>query len=89
MRLTDVFEVSYEIMDGLTIKSDWSFDLLKVDEYLFQNGRYGDGRRIGGYANEGGISQTNWLGTQSIQFTPRDKGNHNMNFFAAYEAQKL
>ena len=42
MRLTDVFEVSYEIMDGLTIKSDWSFDLLKVDEYLFQNGRYGD-----------------------------------------------
>ena len=89
MRLTDVFEVSYEIMDGLTIKSDWSFDLLKVDEYLFQNGRYGDGRRIGGYANEGGISQTNWLGTQSIQFTPRDTGNHNMNFFAAYEAQKV
>ena len=30
-----------------------------------------------------------WLGTQSIQFTPRDTGNHNMNFFAAYEAQKV
>ena len=32
MRLTDVFEVSYEIMEGLTIKSDWSFDLLKVED---------------------------------------------------------
>ena len=35
MRLTDVFE-AYEIMDGLIIKSDWSFDLLKADEYLFK-----------------------------------------------------
>ena len=31
------------------------------------------------YANEGGISQTNWLGTQ-YSFTHRER-NHKMNFF--------
>lgn len=88
-RMMDAFDLSYELMDGLIFKSSWSFDLLRVDEYLYSNMRYGDGRNVGGSAEEARTNEVNWLGTQSLNYSTTFNDDHNLSVLAAYEAQKV
>lgn len=88
-RTLQSFELSYELTDGLTLKSSWNFDLLTVDEFIYENGRYGDGRNSGGQANIATTSDVNWLGTQSLNYVTQLGENHDLNVFAAYEAQEF
>lgn len=89
LRIIDNISASYEIIEGLTFKSAWSFDLLQVDDYLFANGRYGDGRNVNGTAQEATTDQINWLGTQTLNYNKTFGGAHNVDVLVGYEAQKI
>jgi TonB-linked SusC/RagA family outer membrane protein len=88
-RITDNLSASYEIMEGLTFKSAWSFDMLRVDEYLYGNPRYGDARNRGGTAQEARTTQTNWIGTQTLNYGKTFNNAHNIDILLGYEAQMV
>jgi len=88
IRIIDNLSASYKFMDGLTFKSAWSFDIININEFEFDNGRYGDGRRVGGRANEGSIQNINWIGTQTLNYNKLFDGSHNLDILLGYEAQK-
>ena len=88
-RIINNLSANYEIMEGLTFNSAWSFDILNVDEFIFENARYGDGRNIGGFGNEGRTDVINWLGTQTLQYGKTFNEKHNLDVLLGYEAQKV
>ncbi|WP_268223084.1 SusC/RagA family TonB-linked outer membrane protein [Sinomicrobium oceani] len=88
-RILDNLTISYKILDNLTFKSAWSFDILNISEYIFSNARYGDGRNVGGIAEEARTIEYNWLGTQSLNYHATFNEVHSLNVFAAYEAQAV
>ncbi len=87
--LIDNLSFDYKIIDGLNFKSAWSFQILNIDEFIFENGRYGDGRNIGGFGNEARTDQINWLGTQTLSYNKTFNDVHNFNTLIGYEAQKI
>ena len=88
-RVTDNLSLSIEIIDGLTFKSAWSFDIINIDEKVFENGRYGDGRNVGGTSDVAYNSVYNWLGTQTLNYGVTLADQHNLDILAGYEAQKV
>lgn len=87
-RIIDNLSASYQILDNLVFKSAWSIDILNVDEYIFNNRRYGDGRNVNGSANEAATDIINWLGTQTLSYSRSVGNNHNLDGLLGYEAQK-
>lgn len=88
-RIIDNFALTYRIMDGLNFKSSWNFDILNVDEYLYANPRYGDGRNVGGTADESRTDILNWQGTQTLNFTRSFNKLHNVDVVLGFEQQKF
>jgi len=88
-RIINNLSANYEIMEGLTFNTAWSFDILNIDEFIFENARYGDGRNIGGFGNEGRTDVINWLGTQTLQYGKTFNQKHNLDVLLGYEAQKV
>ncbi|MBT31167.1 MAG: SusC/RagA family TonB-linked outer membrane protein, partial [Thalassobius sp.] len=88
-RLIDNLAATYDIMEGLTFSSKWSFDILNIDEFIFENGRYGDQRNNGGWGNEARTDEINWIGTQTLQYSKTFNENHNFDALIGYEAQKV
>lgn len=88
-RIIDNLSASYEIMDGLVFKTSWSFDLLTATDYIFNNARYGDGRNVGGSAQEATTSVNNWQGTQLLTYSTTLNNSHNLDVLIGYEAQKV
>lgn len=89
LRIIDNLSISYDIFDNLSFRSAWSFDLLQVDDFIFSNGRYGDGRNVNGTAQEAATDQRNWLGTQTLNYNNTFGGAHNVDVLLGYEAQKV
>ncbi len=87
-RILDNLSASYKIREDLTFKSAWSFDLIGIHEFEFENARYGDGRRVGGRSNEASINSTNWIGTQTLNYNKLFGDKHNFDALLGYEAQK-
>ncbi|NOY36590.1 MAG: TonB-dependent receptor [Chlorobi bacterium] len=87
-RVIDNISVGYDIIDNLTFKTAWSFDLIGIREFIYRNGRYGDGRRHGGDAQESSTNHLNWIGTQTLEYSRTFGGKHSFNGLLGYEAQK-
>lgn len=87
-RIIDNLTGSYKILDNLVFKSAWSVDILNVDEFIFDNRRYGDGRNVNGSANEAATDIINWLGTQTLTYNRTFGNGHNFDALIGYEAQK-
>ncbi len=88
-RVIDNFSVTFDIIEDLSFKTAWSFDILRVDEYLYSNPRYGDGRNVGGFATEARTGIYNWLGTQTLSYNKSFNSVHNLGVLLGYEAQKI
>lgn len=88
IRVTDNLSAEYTLTDGLVFKSSWSADLINIQENFFRNGRYGDGRNNGGYANEYVTNQLNWITTQTLNYQKSFNNTHNFTVLGGYEAQK-
>lgn len=87
-RILDNLSLSYEILDGLTLTSAWSFDLLNYQESYFRNGRYGDGRNDNGFGRETTRNTLNWVGTQTANYSKSFNNVHNLTLLVGYESQK-
>lgn len=88
IRLMDNLSADWEIVKGLTFRSAWAFDIINIEETFFRNGRYGDGRNVGGYANEYYRNQLNWIGTQTLNYATSFGENHHLSALLGYESQK-
>lgn len=88
MRIIDNITASYKFTPNLTFKTAWSIDLIDVHAFEFDNGRYGDGRRVGGRAREGMVKNINWLGTQTLNYNKLFGDQHQLDVLLGYEAQK-
>ena len=88
-RVTDNISASVEIIDGLTFKTAWSLDIININEKVFENGRYGDGRNVGGTADVAHNGVFNWLGTQTLNYGVTLSEQHNLDILLGYEAQKV
>lgn len=87
-RILDNLSASYKFREDLTFKSAWSFDLVGIHEFEFENARYGDGRRVGGRSNEASINAVNWIGTQTLNYNTIFGEDHSFDALMGYEAQK-
>lgn len=88
IRLMNNLSADWKIIDGLTFRTAWAFDLINIQENFFRNGRYGDGRNSGGYANEYMRNQLNWIGTQTLNYAKTIGESHNLTALLGYESQK-
>ncbi|UZR94603.1 SusC/RagA family TonB-linked outer membrane protein [Chondrinema litorale] len=88
-RIIDNITATYDIIEDLTFSSKWSFDILNINEFIFENGRYGDGRNIGGFGNTATTSEINWIGTQTLQYSKTFNEDHNFDILIGYESQKV
>lgn len=88
-RIIDNFAVNYNIGRGFVLRSTFSFDILNVDEYLYVNPRYGDGRNVGGAANESRTDIINWQINQTLNYTKTFNNVHNVDALVGFEQQKL
>lgn len=87
-RITDNLTASYKIREDLVFKSAWSFDMVGVNEFQYQNPRYGGSRLVGGSGDEGTQNTLNWIGTQTLNYNKLFGQNHNFDALLGYEAQK-
>ncbi|MEE4215781.1 MAG: TonB-dependent receptor [Bacteroidales bacterium] len=87
-RLIDNFTASYKIMDFLTFKTAWSFDMINVREFQYLNTRYGGARLVGGSGEEGTTYSFNWIGTQTMNYNKTFAENHSIDALLGFEAQK-
>lgn len=89
LRVTDNLTATWNIIEGLDFRTAWSLDFIRVDENLYANPRYGDGRNVGGTANVAATSVLNWLGTQTLTYNKTFAEQHGLSVLAGYEAQKV
>lgn len=87
-RILDNFAVEAKIIDNLTFRSQWNFDIVSVNEYQYQTPRYGGGRELGGTAANANTTSVSWVGTQTINYNTLIAQQHNINVLAGYEAQE-
>lgn len=89
LRVIDNFAISVNLVENLTFRSQWNFDLISLREAEYKNPRYGGGSRgLGGTAYNSTILNTNWVGTQTLNYDLELGSDHFVNFLAGYEAQK-
>lgn len=87
-RIMDNFTASYKILENLTFKSAWSIDMINVDEFMYQNTRYGGSYIEGGSGEEGSTNTINWVGTQTLNYNTVFGEDHAFDALLGYEAQK-
>ncbi len=87
-RIMDNITASYKILDELTFKTAWSFDLVNVSEFQYLNTRYGGARLEGGRGSEGKVNSLNWIGTQTLNYNKVLGEDHSIDVLLGYEAQK-
>jgi TonB-linked SusC/RagA family outer membrane protein len=87
-RILDNFAVDVKIIDNLTFKTQWNFDIISVNEYQYQTPRYGGGRELGGTAANANNTSVSWVGTQTVNYTTKIAEQHNLTVLGGYEAQK-
>jgi TonB-linked SusC/RagA family outer membrane protein len=87
-RVINNFAVSINILENLTFRSQWNFDVLHLNESQYQNPRYGSSNANNGTAYEASTTSKNWVGTQTLNYNFTVGQNHSFNLLAGYEAQK-
>lgn len=87
-RIMDNFAVEAIIVDNLTFRTQWNFDILNVNEYQYQNPRYGGGRELKGTAANANTTSSSWVGTQTLNYNAKFAKKHTLNVLAGYESQK-
>lgn len=87
-RFIDNVTGTFEIDDRFTLSSAWSFDIYNVDDYMYENPRFGDYRNLGGGFDESRSDVLSWQGTNTLSFTDVYRGVHNVDGVAGFEASK-
>ncbi len=88
LRLMDNFAVEVDLLQHLTVRSQWNFDVIQIDESQFENARFGNGRNSGGLAEERAVLNKSWLATQSVTYDNTFGSDHTINVFVGYETQE-
>ena len=88
LRVMDNFAVSVKLMDNLTFRSQWNFDVISLEESFYKNPRYGGGSFSGGNRYDATTLNKNWVGTQTLNYDLELNSNHSINILAGYEAQE-
>lgn len=87
LRLMDNIALSVKFLKDFTFRTQWNVDVFQVDEYQYYNQNYGNGRNVGGYAQENTVQNKNWVGTQTLSYG-KTFGDHHIDALVGYEAQE-
>ncbi|MHB1191989.1 MAG: SusC/RagA family TonB-linked outer membrane protein [Longimicrobiales bacterium] len=87
-RVIDNLTGTYKFDDRFSASSAWSFDIYNVDDYMYENPRYGDYRNLGGGFDESRSDVLAWQGTNTATFADVFRGVHNFDAVAGFEASK-
>ncbi len=88
LRVIDNFSLTYSILKDLKFKSAWGIDIIKIDEYIYDNPNYGDGLASLGRVEEANTTNTNWIGTQTLNYGKTIGQRHNIDGILGFEAQQ-
>jgi TonB-linked SusC/RagA family outer membrane protein len=88
-RFIENFALTYKLRKDLTFRSNWNFDVMSIGEYLYVNPRYGDGRNVGGAAQEARIGVINWQHHQTLTYENTFAKKHNVEVLFGFEQQKV
>jgi len=87
-RIIDNITGTFKINDNFTVASAWSFDIYEMHDYVFQNGRFGDGRNSAGFVDDARVENVTWQGSHTLAFTDVFSQVHNIDAIVGYEANK-
>lgn len=87
-RLINNLTARYLLSDQLTLGSAWSFDVYDVDDFFYNNPRFGDGRNDGGSFEDGRSNNLAWQGTNTVTFQDLIADVHNVNAVAGVELSR-
>jgi len=87
-RIIDNITGTYTFDDRFSASSAWSFDIYNVDDYMYENMRYGDYRNTGGGFDESRSDVLAWQGTNTVTFADAFRDVHNLDAVAGFEFSK-
>ncbi len=85
-RVLDNLSGTFRVTDDLSINSSLSVDIYNIDDYVFQNMFFGDGRNSGGWFDDSRVENRFWQGTHTANYTNSFGGRHNLDAVAGYES---
>jgi TonB-linked SusC/RagA family outer membrane protein len=88
LRIIENISGTYQLNEQITLASAWSFDIYNIHDYTFKNMFFGDGRNIGGFADDSRVANTNWQGTQTVNYNNVFSTVHHIDAVAGYESSK-
>jgi TonB-linked SusC/RagA family outer membrane protein len=88
LRITDNVAVAVDFLNDFTFRTQWNYDLISLNEFMYENPRYGNGKAVGGTATNANTVQTNWVGTNTLSYTKKLNTVHQVNGMIGYEAQE-
>lgn len=88
LRVMDNLAVTWKIFDHFSFRSQWNFDIINLNEYLYETPRYGNAYAVNGSVSQANTLNTNWVGTQTLGYVKELAPRHNLNVLVGYEAQK-
>lgn len=89
-RIIDNLSATYRLTDKLLFRSAWNFDVLNVDEYIFEH-RFSPpcSRCPPSSAIEARTDIINWQIIQTLDYANNFGGSHDVDWIVGYEAQKV
>jgi TonB-linked SusC/RagA family outer membrane protein len=88
-RIMDNLSLTYQLPYAMKFQSTWSFDIINIDEIVYENANWGDGRSYGGRADEGRTDVINWQGINTLTYASMFAMSHNVEALVGTETQKV
>lgn len=85
-RVIDNLMGTFRLNDNLSINSSLSFDIYNIDDYVFQNMFFGDGRNGNGFFQDARVENRFWQGTHTVNYNNTFGARHHIDAVAGYES---
>lgn len=85
-RVIDNLTGTFRLTDDLAFNSSLSVDIYNIDDYVFQNMFFGDGRNSNGWFDDSRVENRFWQGTHTLNYNTSFDTRHNVDAVAGYES---
>lgn len=85
-RVIDNLSATYRFNDRFSLNSAISADIYNIDDYVFQNMFFGDGRNSNGWFDDSRVENQFYQGTHTLNFTDSFSDRHSVDAVVGYES---
>ncbi|MHB1168505.1 MAG: SusC/RagA family TonB-linked outer membrane protein [Longimicrobiales bacterium] len=84
-RIIDNLTATYRFNENFAFNAMLSADIYNIDDYVFENMFFGDGRNSGGWFDDSRVENRFYQGSGTLNFTDQFADRHNVDALIGYE----